>query len=375
MSARTVRRLYSDFSSRGEEAISPGYDRCGASQTNCISRQLLGEASQLRQQHPTWGAPLIRVMMGQSNRRRRLPSARTLQRWFQENELLPAPPGRRAAFDDGRAEQPHQVWQMDASEQVPLANGKRVSWLRIVDEWTGAVLDTTVFGKASFSTVGASTVQSRLRKVFARWGRPKSFRVDNGVPWGSSGDLPPELALWLIGLGIAMIWNPPREPQKNGVVERSQGVGKNWAEPGACQSVKELQQHFRKMDRIQREKYPYRDGRSRMEVFPELQHSSRIYSTAWEREHWNMKVVLEHLSEYLMSRRVDRAGLISIYNRNYYVGKHHQSVVVSVMLDPVSQKWIILDDQGRELRIHPAEQLTRDRIITLNVTHRRKRPK
>lgn len=127
MSARTVRRLYSDFSSRGEEAISPGYDRCGASQTNCISRQLLGEASQLRQQHPTWGAPLIRVMMGQSNRRRRLPSARTLQRWFQENELLPAPPGRRAAFDDGRAEQPHQVWQMDASEQVPLANGKRVS--------------------------------------------------------------------------------------------------------------------------------------------------------------------------------------------------------------------------------------------------------
>lgn len=375
VSVRTVRRLYGGFSSRGEEAISPGYDRCGARQPNRTSSQLLGEASQFREQHPTWGAPLIRVMMEQSRHRDRVPSARTLQRWFQKNKLPAAPPGRRPALDDGRAEQPHQVWQMDASEQVSLANGKRVSWLRVVDEWTGAVLDTAVFGKASFSTVGVSAVQIRLRKVFSQWGRPKSFRVDNGFPWGSSGDLPTDLALWLIGLEIAMIWNPPCQPQKNGVVERSQGVGKSWAEPGACQSVNELQQRFRKMDRIQRQEYPYQNGHSRLEMFPELQHSSRLYTTAWEQEHWNMKAVLEHMSEYLITRRVDRAGLISIYNRNYYVGKHHQSAMVSVMLDPVSRKWIILDDQGRELRVHPAEQLTRDRITALNVTHRRKRPK
>lgn len=375
MSVRTVRRLYSGFSSHGKEAILPDYDRCGASQPNRTSSQLLGEASQFREQHPTWGAPLIRVMMGHRHQGCRLPSARTLQRWFQENELPAAPPGHRPALNDGRAEQPHQVWQMDAAEQVPLARGKRASWLRIVDEWTGAVLDTAVFGKASFSTVGASTVQTRLRKVFSQWGRPKSFRVDNGFPWGSSGDLPTDLALWLIGLEIAMIWNPPRQPQKNGVVERSQGVGKSWAEPGACQSVKELQHRFRKMDRIQRQEYPYQNGCSRLEVFPELQHSSRLYSTAWERKHWNMKAVLEHLSEYLIPRRVDRAGLISIYNRNYYVGKHHQSAVVSVMLDPVPRNWIILDDQGRELRIHPAEQLTRVRITALNVTYRRKKLK
>ena len=41
------------------------------------------------------------------------------------------------------------------------------------------------------------------------------------------------LALWLIGLGIEVIWNPPRCPQANGVVERSQGTGKRWAEPEA----------------------------------------------------------------------------------------------------------------------------------------------
>ncbi len=375
VSVRTVRRLYRGFESRGQDAVSPGYDRCGRSQFRRTRREVLEEASELRQQHPTWGAPLIQVMMRQKHRRRRLPSARTLQRWFQRDALPVAPRGRRPALADQRAEHPHEVWQMDASEQVPLGNGKRISWLRVVDEWTGAVLQTDVFGRASFSTVGASTVQTKLQHAFSRWGRPEKFRVDNGFPWGSNGDLPTDLALWLIGLDIAMIWNPPRQPQKNGVVERSQGVGKNWAEPGACRSVRELQRRFRKMDRIQREQYPYRDGLSRLAAFPQLQHSGRFHDAAWERKDWDLDVVLEHLSQYLVSRRVDQAGLISIYNRNYYVGKHHRSAAVLVMLDPLTRQWTILDDHGRELRTHPAEQLTRERIMTLNVTHRRKKPK
>src|SRR5262245_18468050 len=34
---------------------------------------------------------------------------------------------------------------MDAAERVPLATGRRVCWLRLSDEHSGAVLATTVF--------------------------------------------------------------------------------------------------------------------------------------------------------------------------------------------------------------------------------------
>jgi hypothetical protein len=34
---------------------------------------------------------------------------------------------------------------VDAAEQVPLRSGRRVCWLRIVDECSGAVLETVVF--------------------------------------------------------------------------------------------------------------------------------------------------------------------------------------------------------------------------------------
>ena len=375
MSPRTVRRLYRDFAQRGENAIAPCYDGCGTNQSHGTRQELLDEAFQLRKQHPTWGAPLIQIKLRHVHPRRALPSPRTLQRWFEKQAAPPAPTGRRPALVVAPAERPHEVWQMDAVEKTPLATGQGISWLRIVDEWTGAVLDTKVFNQSSFASVGTWTVQTQLRRVFSRWGRPERLRVDNGVPWGSCGDLPTDLALWLIGLEMGMIWNPPRQPQKNGKVERSQGVGQAWAEPWTCRSARELQQRIRDMDHIQREEYPHRDGRSRWSLFPELKHSSRVYDETWERRHWNLDLVLEHLTQYLMSRQVDQAGKISLYGQNYYVGKQHHGEMVSVMLDSQPCVWVILDAEGRELRTHPAEQLTRQRIISLQVTHRRPRPR
>src|SRR6266852_5962403 len=79
---------------------------------------------------------------------------------------------------------------------------------------------------AYWNTVPVGKVQAVLRHAFQRWGRPQRFRVDNGTPWGSVGDLPTDLALWLLGLDVGISPNPPRRPQDNGVVERSQGTGK-----------------------------------------------------------------------------------------------------------------------------------------------------
>ena len=72
------------------------------------------------------------------------PSPQTIRRWFRAAELAHAPAGRRpGASAAGRA--PHQTWQIDASEHIPLADKTEVCWLRIVDEATGAVLRTDVF--------------------------------------------------------------------------------------------------------------------------------------------------------------------------------------------------------------------------------------
>jgi hypothetical protein len=216
-------------------------------------------------------------------------------------------------------------------------------------------------------------VQVALRTAFYRWGRPQRLRVDNGTPWGSIGDWPTELALWLIGSGIGMIWNPPRSPQDNGVIERSQGTGKNWAEPQTCHDPAELQGRLDRMDRVQREAYPSVRGRSRCQAFPELRHSGRLYNKAWEDREWDLESVLAHMADYRVVRRVDSKGQVSLYNRNHYVGKHHRGVDIYVLLDPLACEWVFTGTDGTQLRRKAAEELNRERICNLNVLHRHNR--
>jgi len=168
------------------------------------------------------------------------------------------------------------------------------------------------FPLGRWNQVEPTAVQEALRQVFSRWGRPERFRVDNGTPWGSPGDWPTDLALWLIGLGVGMIWNPPRRPQENGVIERSQGTGKRWGEPHTCGDPDELQQRLDAMDRIQRAVYPSLQGRSRLQAFPQLQQPLRTYSKAWEKRAWDLELVLAHLADYSVSRRVDRKGHVTV---------------------------------------------------------------
>ena len=74
---------------------------------------------------------------------------------------------------------------------------------------------------------------------------------------------------------------------------------------------------------------------------------------------------------YAVPRKVDRSGTVSVYNRNYYVGKAHAGRAVYVSVDPQRREWIFRDEQGSQVRSQPAEQLCRERIVSLTVTHRR----
>jgi hypothetical protein len=199
-------------------------------------------------------------------------------------------------------------------------------------------------------------VQAELRKCFERWGLPLSVRVDNGYPWGSCGELPTPLALWLIGLSVGVIWNPPRRPQDNGVVERSQGIAGNWAEPGRCRDVAKLQQRLDEEDQVQRECYPHAGFASRLEAYPGLAHSGRRYSAAWERENWSWQRILACLEGMMMPRRVDRSGKIGLYHGKLYVGTINRGKDVVVQFDAGRTEWVISDPGGAELCRRPLTQ-------------------
>lgn len=219
--------------------------------------------------------------------------------------------------------------------------------------------------------MSVSDVRQALRGAFARWGLPGLLRIDNGYPWGSVGDLPTDLALWLWGLGIELWWNRPRRPQDNGVVERSQGTGKRWGEPQTCSDPSAFQRRLDELDRLQRERYTYRQKKSRLECHPDLRHSGRPYSPGWEQHNWNGQRMATRLSDYCVERRVDQKGQISIYNRNRYVGVPHRNTSVWVMFDAEAGQWVIANAHYQILKQIPAEEVRSQRVRALEVTYRR----
>jgi transposase len=156
LSPRTVRHLLARFQQGGLDALAASYDSCGSA-TPKPDDSLVRAVLQMRRDHPTWGAEMIRSML----RRQRpdiaasLPTTRELQRWLARVELAPAPKGRRPQGDPRRAKRPHEVWQMDASELVPLRSPQKICWLRLIDECSGAVLGTRVFPPSALAPCAA----------------------------------------------------------------------------------------------------------------------------------------------------------------------------------------------------------------------------
>jgi len=139
--ARTVCRLLGQARQAGH-ALPPAYATGPRSQAE--EHPLRGPALALRQQHPDWGAGLIWVVLGQQHPGSDRPCVQTIRRWLAAAGLAPAPAGRPPS-DYHRATAVHDVRQTDAADQLRLANGQLVSWLRTADECSGAVLQTKVF--------------------------------------------------------------------------------------------------------------------------------------------------------------------------------------------------------------------------------------
>lgn len=211
--------------------------------------------------------------------------------------------------------------------------------------------------------------------------------MDNGWPWGSSSGLVPNLALWLIGLGVAVIHNPPRRPEHNAKVERFHGLVEPWGEPSTCPDFAAWQAKLGLVVEIQRERYPSivralgkggraSDGRAsggkqtRLEAFPSLRTTTRPYRSAEEAERWSLGLVKAFLATGRWRRRVDKVGRIKLYDRPYSVGRPYKGQDVFVEFDPTQTAWVFRNKAGREIGRKTAKEIAVGSIVNLEVSHR-----
>jgi hypothetical protein len=210
-----------------------------------------------------------------------------------------------------------------------------------------------------------------FRRVFARWGLPDRVRVDNGDPWGTPRDLPSELALWLIGLGVEPIWNPAGQPTCNPEVERCNGLTQQWGELHTCTDCEPAAAVLAEVGRIQREEYPAIRGRTRMEASPPLGTPRRADQPDREEAMWDRSRGDAFWARGCWRRQADCNGRISIYGHGRSVGRCWARHEMAVRFDASSRCWSVSGPKGEGVKRVPASELTRERIMALAVSRRR----
>ena len=173
----------------------------------------------VRDQHPAWGARKIATVLksqfpgkpGQD-----VPACSTVHAILvRHQKILPKRGGDPASIRFERPE-PNELWQMDFKGSSTLGNGEKLYPLTVVDDHSRYALCIGACGDET-----GTTVKTQLEQVFAIYGLPQAFFVDNGNPWGDSqGGKWTKFRVWLLKYGIHLIYARPHHPQSRGKIER-----------------------------------------------------------------------------------------------------------------------------------------------------------
>lgn len=168
-----------------------------------------------RTAHPTWGARKIRRAL--ANKGVEVPAPSTVHEILRRHGRIdPAHPSADPARLRFEREAPNELWQMDFKGWVTLTGGQRCHPLTIVD-------DHSRFSPClkACADQQSPTVRSHLESSFRHYGLPDAIFVDNGSPWGdASGERWTRLGVWLLKLGVDLIYSRPYHPQSRGKNER-----------------------------------------------------------------------------------------------------------------------------------------------------------
>ena len=197
--------------------------------------------------------------------------------------------------------------------------------------------------------------------------------MDNGFPWGTNSKLPSAMGLWLVGLGIDLLYGRPARSTDNAVVERSHGVLAMWVEPQQCADFVACQQRCAWAEHTQRSRYRLANGQTRVETYPELYANPRGYEPEQDSWQWSRNRVRHYLRGFRFQRKVEKNGRITLFANTYSIGSAYARRYIEIHFDEVTDCWVMCDEFGHELRRHLAKELTYTQISQLQLAKRRRK--
>jgi putative transposase len=199
---------------------------------------------QLKQDHPSWGAPKIREKIRRKHSEITLPAISTVHAVLDRNGLVTRR-RKRLYKPEGTSlsvvQQPNELWCADYKGEFMLADKRYCYPLTITDQASRYLLSCDAL--SSTQERYAFTV---FERVFKDFGLPRAIRTDNGVPFASPNSMfgLSKLSVWWLRLGIDIERIKPGRPQQNGRHERMHLTLKKEATKPAAKNFLQQQGKF-----------------------------------------------------------------------------------------------------------------------------------
>lgn len=214
--------------------------------------------------------------------------------------------------------------------------------------------------------VAVEQVQQVLLEAFTTVGLPRAIKVDNGRPLGDPRrETIPVLALWLVALGIKVIFNRVRVPQDNAKVERMQGVLSNWTEWRKCANTQELQQRLDREVDFHNTKYRVSrlNLKTRAEVFPNLLRSPIPFDPT----DFDVQRAIDFVAQGRWEREVSSHGQFSHWGQRIQIKITYAHKRLSLKLNAHTNQWEAFAPNG-ELVVAFNSRISKDNLWNLNLS-------
>jgi transposase InsO family protein len=266
----------------------------------------------LRNEHPTWGAPKIQERLKRLHSRWSIPAISTIHAILDRHQLVKRTKGRansaRATGTDLHAvKRPNDLWCTDFKGQFKMGNAQLCYPLTITDQYSRYLLACE-----GMEAIDEQACIEEFERVFEEVGVPSAIRSDNGVPFASSSFFGlSRLSVWWIRLGIRLERIKPGCPEQNGCHERMHRTLKAEATKPASQNLLSQQERFDAFRQVFNNERPHQA--LKMKCPQELYKPSR-------RAFKQILEPLEYPSNY-QTYKVTRCGRITLSpHKRLYVG-------------------------------------------------------
>lgn len=338
----TVRKWRRRYLNHGRDGLSSDMGRPAGGPLATVNPALKSHIRQMRQAHPGWGADTILTELKQDAywKSEPLPSrsriaaflkAEALTRPYQRHVELPQPAPQEARH-------PHQEWEMDAQGALSVTGLGSVSLINIID--VASHLKVESCPRLNRPTPARADYQLTLRRAFINYGLPQRLSLDHDSVFfdnTSPSPFPTRFHLWLIGLGIDIIFTRKGRPTDHAQIERNHQTleaqaitGQRWLTQAA------LWQGLDERRAVLNHYLPLRSlkGQAPLEAFPQAAYSGRPYRPEWELDLLSLDRVYHYLAQGRWFRRIRSNGHFDLGGHIYYVGNQWAKRAAEITFDP-----------------------------------------